>query len=187
MSAALLVLVAVAVVNPPVVWLAQPPSGVSSVARVLGVLAAGAVAVALAGASGPILDALSISASSFWWGAGAVLLLVGARLLLLDPPEPFPVAARWPGWAQGLVPLGFPLLVTPALAVAAVAYGSDQGAAAGFALTAVIAATAAACGPGGRWRAAAPGARLLRAAARFAAAGLMVAGADLVHRGVTTL
>ncbi len=187
MSTAMLVVVAVAVVNPPAVWLSQPPGGLGRVARSLGALTAAAVALALAGASGPILDALSLSPSSFWWGAGAVLLLVGARVLLLDPPEPFPVAERWPGWAAGLVPLGFPLLVTPALAVSAVAYGSDEGVWVGAALAAAAATTAGLCRPGSCWRASAAGGRLLRATARFLAAGVVVAGADLVYRGVSTL
>lgn len=187
MSLLWLALIAVAVANPPGVFLAAPHSPVTWPARALSAVVVGAVAVTLAAASGPLLDALSLSPESFWWGAGAVLIIAGARWMIVGPPEPFPLSPGWPSWAAGLVPLGFPLQLTPAVAVWAVAAGTEEGLRAGIVLGAAVVLTAALVGAGQAGRAGDMGAGLLGGLARVAGGGMAVAGGELVYRGVSTL
>jgi small neutral amino acid transporter SnatA (MarC family) len=86
----------------------------------------------------PVLDLLSVSEPTFRLGAGLVIAAMGLRALVLAP-EP---------WTEGLgggrlvafVPIAFPVLVTPELAVTAVDLGADEGT--GIAIAGVLVAMA---------------------------------------------
>lgn len=84
-------------------------------------LALGAVA-ALAALGGPLLEALDISPESFRLGAALVLALEGARFLVFARPAAEP---ELPGLRAALVPVAFPLLLSPGVVALAVAAGGD--------------------------------------------------------------
>jgi small neutral amino acid transporter SnatA (MarC family) len=84
--------------------------------------ALGAVA-AIAAVGGALLDALDISPESFRLGAALVLFLEGARALVFAWPAPEPELA---GLKAAVVPVAFPLLLTPGVVALAVAAGGDH-------------------------------------------------------------
>ncbi|HSE80604.1 MAG TPA: hypothetical protein VLA87_02785 [Gaiellaceae bacterium] len=86
------------------------------------VVALGAVA-AIAALGGALLSALDISPESFRLGAALVLVLEGARALVFAWPAPEPELA---GLEAGLVPVAFPLLLSPGVVALAVAAGGDD-------------------------------------------------------------
>ena len=73
-----------------------------------------------------ILEWLNVSGSSSRIAAGAAVLLVGIRDLFMQPPSPEPALK---GWRAGIVPMAFPVILTPALAILAISAGSERGAA----------------------------------------------------------
>jgi small neutral amino acid transporter SnatA (MarC family) len=85
-------------------------------------LALGAVAV-IAALGGALLDALDVSPESFRLGAALVLALEGARALVLARPGAEP---ELPGLRAAVVPVAFPLLITPGVVALAVAAGGDD-------------------------------------------------------------
>ena len=117
----------VAVVNPPRAAALVAPTlwRTGRAVAVVGAAAAGVVAVVLAALHEQILDLLSVSAPTFRIGAGLVIVGMGLRSLLLAP-EPWTEGVAG-GRLTALVPVAFPILVTPELAVAAVAFGADEG------------------------------------------------------------
>jgi small neutral amino acid transporter SnatA (MarC family) len=86
---------------------------------------AAAAGIVLAAVHEPILDLLSVSAPTFRIGAGLVITVLGLRSLLLAP-EPWTEGVAG-GRLAVLVPIAFPVLITPELAVAAVSFGADEG------------------------------------------------------------
>jgi small neutral amino acid transporter SnatA (MarC family) len=92
---------------------------------VVGATVAAAVGIALAALHDQILDLLSVSAPTFRIGAGLVIAAMGLRALLLAP-EPWTEGIAG-GRLAALVPIAFPVLITPELAVGAVAFGADEG------------------------------------------------------------
>ena len=105
-------------------------------------VALGAVA-AIAAVGGALLDALDISPESFRLGAALVLFLEGARALVFAQPGSEPELA---GLKAAVVPVAFPLLLTPGVVALAVAAGGDDVelqavAALAFACALVLAAT----------------------------------------------
>jgi small neutral amino acid transporter SnatA (MarC family) len=80
---------------------------------------------ALAAVSERLLDAWDVSPPSFRLGAGAIIALAGARSLVVAP-RPWPELR--PGVRAVVVPLIFPILLTPELVAAAVTLGADHGA-----------------------------------------------------------
>jgi small neutral amino acid transporter SnatA (MarC family) len=86
------------------------------------VVALGAVA-AIAALGGALLSALDISPESFRLGAALVLALEGARALVFARPAPEPELA---GLRAALVPVAFPLLLSPGVVALAVAAGGDD-------------------------------------------------------------
>lgn len=120
MSFAFLLFALVAAVNPCRVRLVLPERR-SAVA--LGALLALGSAAAVAAVGGAFLDALDISPETFRLAAGVVLALEGARVLVLARPTEEP---RLGGLAAALVPVAFPLLLTPGVVVLALAAGGDE-------------------------------------------------------------
>jgi small neutral amino acid transporter SnatA (MarC family) len=155
----------VAAVNPCRLRLALPDR---RGAVVVGTLVALAVFAAISAIGGGLLDALDISPESFRLGAAAVLVLEGARALVFARPTAEPELA---GLKAGLVPVAFPLLLTPGVVALAVAAGGDgvEAEAVGalaFALAFVLVAT--------------PLRRGRRVDALLAAGGRLLAGLEIV-------
>ncbi len=102
----------------------------SAVAAVMG--------VALVLLHDPVLDLLSVSEPTFRLGAGLVIAAMGLRSLLLEP-EPWSEGIAG-GRLAALVPVAFPVLIAPELAVSAVDLGADEGN--GIAIVGVLVAMA---------------------------------------------
>jgi small neutral amino acid transporter SnatA (MarC family) len=98
--------------------LRDTPAGERTVATV-GLVA---VSVALAFAATPLLDALDISSPTMEVGAGLVLAVWSAALLVRwdDAPPPESIAG-------GLVPLLFPIVLTPVVGVTVIAVAARNG------------------------------------------------------------
>ncbi len=92
-----------------------------AVATLLSLAAVGLLAVL----SEPILEAFNVSGSSSRIASGAAVLVVGTRDLFMQPPSPEPALQ---GWRAGIVPMAFPFILTPGLAILAISAGSDRGA-----------------------------------------------------------
>ena len=120
MSFAFLLFALVAAVNPCRVRLALPER---REAVALGALLALASAAAVAAVGGAFLDALDISPESFRLAAAVVLTLEGARALVLPRPGAEPELA---GLGAAIVPVAFPLLLTPGVVALALAAGGDE-------------------------------------------------------------
>jgi small neutral amino acid transporter SnatA (MarC family) len=180
-TVALLVVAAVLAVNPPRARAAVPAQERVRIAALGAALAAGAL-VPLVALAGPILDALHVAASTARIGTGTALAVVGAAELVLPLPRPEPALD---GRRAALVPLAFPVLLTPAVGLLAVSGAADRGAAVALlALAAAMAAVPLAVAALPR----APLAdRLAAALARLCAAGLVAAGLALVVDGVFDL
>jgi small neutral amino acid transporter SnatA (MarC family) len=120
MSFAFLLFALVAAVNPCRVRLVLPerPTVVA-----LGALLALGSAAAVAAVGDALLDALDISPETFRLAAALVLALEGARALVLARPSAEPELT---GLGAALVPVAFPLLLTPGVVVLAVAAGGDD-------------------------------------------------------------
>jgi small neutral amino acid transporter SnatA (MarC family) len=118
-SFAFLLLAFVAAVNPCRLRLVLPDR---RAAVALGcAVAVGAVA-AIAALGGGLLDALDISPETFRLGAAVVLALEGARALVFARPAAEP---ELQGLKAALVPVAFPLLLSPGVVALAVAAGGD--------------------------------------------------------------
>jgi small neutral amino acid transporter SnatA (MarC family) len=118
-------LVILAAVNPPAVAVAVA-GRVRAPLVAAGACVAWIVVVVVAAVSGPILDALDVSSPTFQVAAGVVLGLVSARLLVVgvrvEPPDE---AAR--GAREVIVPVLFPVLLTPQLLMVAVSTAAVDG------------------------------------------------------------
>ncbi len=91
--------------------------------------------VVAAAVSRPLLDALSVSPPNIQIAAGLVLLVRAMVDVALPPGRE---SARLTGWWHAVVPVAFPLLIRPEVALLAL----SAGAALGVARTAAIAAPA---------------------------------------------
>lgn len=175
MSNWFILLVLLVAINPPRLrphWdVRERPA--QSLAAVAIVLVAGVV---LVGSATSILDALDITVETWHIGAGAVGLLVGARVLVFPGLGDVEVPD---GWVAAVTPLAFPLLFTPQLAALAILLGSSESKAAAIGwLTAALALNV---GVG-----AAPYRRpaVWTAAARFLGALLVILSVALVIAGI---
>ena len=128
MSFALILLTYLGAMNPARLRLAAPED--DSVARPaplaissLLVLGLGAAGVA---ASVPLLDWLQISPETFRVALGIVLVLTGAWWLAFPRPSSEPELS---GLGAALIPVTFPLLVSPALFATVISTGADESAA----------------------------------------------------------
>jgi small neutral amino acid transporter SnatA (MarC family) len=140
-SFAFLAFAFVAAVNPSRVRLVLPER---RAAVALGAFVALGAVGGIAALGGALLDALDISPESFRLGAALVLALEGARALVFARPGAEPELA---GLLAAVVPVAFPLLLTPGVVALAVAAGGDDveaeaGGAFALALAFVLGATA---------------------------------------------
>lgn len=118
-------LATLAAVNPAAVaLLLWPRERASVVAVAVGI--AWALVIAAAAASESLLDLLDVSDATFRLAAGAVLGLAGARWVLVGV-SPTDVDTPAGTWRRVGVPLLIPALVTPQLAMIAIATGADDG------------------------------------------------------------
>ena len=123
MTLTLLVLAMVAATNPFRALAARPPD---TTPLTLGVAmaATGALVLASAGASSAVLDLVDVTGPSARIAAGIALLVVALKDVFASPP---PATPALPGRRAGLVPLAFPVLFSPALALLAVAGAAERG------------------------------------------------------------
>ncbi|MCZ7525764.1 MAG: hypothetical protein M5U14_04855 [Acidimicrobiia bacterium] len=153
-------------------------------AVLLGAGLALASVTALASLASDLLDLLDLSAPTARLSAGAVAALTGARDLCTGPPSPDPAL---PGWRAGIVPVWFPLLLSPSAGLLALGGGADHDAlivfvAAGLGVLPLVASVA--------WRAdrlAPVWARVELGVHRLLAAALVAAGLALTVDGVFDL
>lgn len=135
-----------------------------------------AFASLLIGVADDVLDALDITPETFRIAAGVVAGLVGIKVLALptraEEPE---LSGVW----KALVPVTFPLMITPELVALASIYGATESG--GVAIGGVAIALLAGAGAG-LLRQRRP--RLWLASARFLAAFLILAGFALVVEGI---
>ena len=148
----------------------RPAQALAAAALVVG---AGAL---LAGLATDILDALEITDETWHIGAGAVGVLVGARVLI----APHIVGVELPdGWAAAVAPFAFPLLFTPQLASLMVLLGATESTTASIGRLAASLAITIGVGVVPYRR---PG--LWMAAARFGGGLLVVMSVALVVAGI---
>jgi small neutral amino acid transporter SnatA (MarC family) len=140
-SAGLVALAVLATVNPARVPLGLPEARGRRALVAIASVAALAVAAALLAVADPFLDALDVSPESLRIAAGLVLVVGGVRALVAPRPASDPVL---PGVRAALVPVLFPLLLTPELALVLLAAGADEhnGAALGGLTIALVLASA---------------------------------------------
>lgn len=135
------------------------------------------VAVVFIAGADTVLDWIDTSATFFRIAAGAVVGLTGAAALVLPLPEP--VIGRSPRWSA-LVPVLFPILLTPALVALAISTGADVDAARNYVAAAVAIGLTGALAELSRTSSAA----VLRALSRFFAAGAIVAAIAMIMDGI---
>jgi len=112
---------------------AAVPQPIAPAVAVTGAAVSWLAIVVAAAVSGPLLDALAVSAPNIQIAAGLVLL-VRAIVDAATPPghEPARLDGRW----QALVPVAFPLLIRPEVALLALAAGAELGVARAVAIAA---------------------------------------------------
>lgn len=125
-----------AAVNPAAVALVLWPRERGPIAAVAAAITWALVTVGAA-ASGPLLDALDVSAATFRIATGVVIGLAGARWLVFGA-SPIDIDTPPGTWRRLGVPLLIPALVTPQLAMVSLSTGADDGTL-GAAWTAAIA------------------------------------------------
>ncbi len=175
MNLALLIVAYLAAVNPFRARLAAPetpggrvrPDVLAIAIGALYVLAALGIAVA-----GRALDGLDVSPETFRIAAGFVLAVAGAWVTVFPERHEEPVL---PGRAAALVPLLFPVLISPELFALVWSTGADEGAAEVLAALAVALAGLFALGA---LRKSPAAATVLRGASRLA--GVVLVGVALV-------
>jgi small neutral amino acid transporter SnatA (MarC family) len=177
---ALLVVAAVAAVNPFRARAALPERAPVPIAA-LGAAVATAVLAVVAALADPVLDALHVSAATARMGVGAALAVVGAAEAVLPRPSSEPAPG---GLRAALVPVAYPVLLTPAVGLLAVAGSVDRGAPVALlglaGALATVPVVALLLPPGGR----PTGHRLATASARLLAVALVAIGLALVMDGV---
>jgi small neutral amino acid transporter SnatA (MarC family) len=180
-SLLLLVVAAVAAVNAPRASSAVPREEPGLIGG-LGAALALAPLVVVAAFAHPVLDALELTAPTLRMAAGAVLAVQGVVTMVGRPPTAEP---RLAGRRAALVPMAFPVLLTPGLGLLAVSGSLDRSApTTAIVLAAALAtvpALAAVVGPSTPTTALE---RAVRATAVLLAAVAVVAGLGLVVNGL---
>ena len=183
MTLALFALAALCAVNAPRCRTVVPTDG-DRLWRLAG-LGAGLTLVLLLPLSvfaDPLLDAVGISAATARLATGLLLLATGLLNFGWPRPEPEPALRGW--WAA-VVPIAFPTLLTPGLALLAVVGSADRGALTALVVLALALATVpavVALRPGARTRT-----RVLDGLARVLSGLLVLAGFGLLMDGVFDL
>lgn len=171
-----------AAVNPPRLRLAFPETEgrgrvvpiAIGVALVFGL---GAIAAAVANS---FLDVLNVSTEMWRIATGLVLAVFGLTLIAFPRPGKEPELA---GWRAALIPVTFPLLVTPQLFIAVIAFATVESAAKTLGALAIVLLLAGLLSQ--VTKRASDG--LWIAAARFHSALLVIAGVSLVVEGLRDL
>lgn len=123
MSLLLFSLAMIAAANPARASSARPtPADTRTIAAALATMLV-LTAVAAVGA-GPFLDLVDVTGPSARIAAGIALLVVALKDVFTRPPAPEPALE---GWRGGIVPLGFPVIYSPAVALVAVAGSASRG------------------------------------------------------------
>ncbi len=152
-----------------------------SIVFATGTVVALAVVVVTAWLADPMLDALEVSVGAAQLAAGIVLLVPAVELLFGGPsgwvrPAPEAAAAR-----LGAIPFGVPVLASPWLVVALLAFAADEGAA----MTASAGGVAVLVSTGLAFLFTTPSDRgALRALGVAMGAATALVAFDLVHDGV---
>ena len=125
MSVWFVVVAYLAAVNPPRIrpGFSNDPERSEPAPLVIGAAVVAGGGLALTAAGNAMLDALQITWETWQMAAGIVAVLAGARALVWPQLGDVP---RFGGAAAGLVPVAFPLLLTPALAVLMVHFGATE-------------------------------------------------------------
>jgi small neutral amino acid transporter SnatA (MarC family) len=90
----------------------------------LGAIGAGVVLVLFGIVATPLLDAMDVSAPNLRIGLGLVLAVVSVHDLVRRPPAR---GAALAGRRAAIVPVAFPVLLRPEVALVALALGADHG------------------------------------------------------------
>lgn len=180
MSLALLAIAAVCVVNPARVRAALPLREAPLVGA-LGAALAWVALVPAAALADAVLDSIHVASSTLRMAVGLVLVLQGLVLVVTRSPQAEPAL---PGRRAALVPVAFPVLLTPGLGLLAVSGALDRSAPVALA---VLGAALALVPLAGCARASAVAMRAFDALARVTAAILVAGGAALVMNGVFDL
>ena len=180
MSGALVALATFATVNPARVPLGLPDGAPRARLGLVLEASLAALLLAVAGlaAADPLLGALDVSEESLRIATGVILLAGGLRASVAPRPSSDP---GLPGRLAALVPVLFPLLLTPELALVVLSAGADERHAAalgGLAAALVVAASTALV------RRTETAESLLLASARLLGAVLVLAGVAYVVDGV---
>jgi small neutral amino acid transporter SnatA (MarC family) len=178
MSPLLILLAYVAAVNPARIRSALPETDGRGRVRplLIGALIVVALTAVFVVAATSILDALDITDETWRIGSGIVVGLVGIVTVVFPSAGDEPVLG---GWAASLVPVAFPLLITPQLVALAVVFGATES----FGLAFVMAVVAiAAAVVAGLMRVA--HASLWRATSRLLGALLVIVAIALVVEGI---
>jgi small neutral amino acid transporter SnatA (MarC family) len=183
MTVSLLLAAVVAAVNPLRVRAALPDRAPAVVAA-LGALVTWVALLPAAALASSVLDVVSVAPSTMRMGVGVVLLLQGAVGVVTGAPGAEPALA---GRRAALVPVAFPVTLTPGLALLVVAASVDRSApvalaalAGGLVLLPVLAVVWPRPAPPAR-------ARALDAAGRLLAGGLVAVGVALLVDGLFDL
>jgi small neutral amino acid transporter SnatA (MarC family) len=174
---ALLVLAAVSAVNPARARSALPRLE-TVVVGALGAAVTWVVLVPVVVLADVVLDAAQVAASTLRMAGGLVLVMQGGWAVLTGPPRAEPAL---PGRRAALVPVAFPVLLTPGLGLLAVSGALDRSGPAALVVLAAALATvpAVACVDASAVRL-----RALDGLGRVTAAVLVVSGVALVLDGV---
>ena len=123
MTLTLLVLAMVTAAN-PFRALSARPTGPTAPALLAAVGTTGLLVIGSAAISGPLLELVDVTGPNARIAAGIALLVVALKDVFAAPPGPEPALG---GWRAGVVPLAFPVIFSPALALLAVAGASERG------------------------------------------------------------
>jgi small neutral amino acid transporter SnatA (MarC family) len=181
MSSWLLVFSALALVNPPRTLSAVPAGPDRVPVAALAAALTWAALVPFAVFAEPLLDLVPVSAATARMAEGVLLVVTGLLLLAWPSPGPEP---GLPGRRAALVPVAFPVLLTPGLGLLALVGAEDRGSA----LTLAVLALALVTVPVVARLVPAPVApareRVRRGLARAFAAALLPLGGALVVNGL---
>jgi small neutral amino acid transporter SnatA (MarC family) len=121
-----LVLIAVAVVNPPRLALRLGSHDRSKRFRSarIGVACAGGGVLGLAAVAHPLIDTLDVSPETFQIAAGLVITVVAVVDVVWPDRRPEQLVG---GWRDGLVPVAYPLLLSPGLVLFSLTTAVDRG------------------------------------------------------------
>ncbi len=185
MTFLLVAIAAFSAVNPARLVAAVPPGEAMGIRVYTASLAlSGAVLLALAGFSGPLIDAIGVTSSSAIIAAGIALVVIGVRDTVVAPPR----IVESPSWPRMLlVPVFFPTIFTPALALISIASGAERGLTVGW--TASMAGVAVSLGFGmvATRRGLLNGGMVLRAMASVVGLLAVAAGVLVATRGVMSI